>query len=410
LTPPSEVRVAVVGAGIQGSTLALALVRRGIAVDLFDAREQPMLGASAHGEGKLHLGFVYANDPDRDTHGLMAQGSLAFTEILRDLTGRAGEIFGTSESFYYAVADDSLLAPDLIRDHFELVDRELREQGAEGRYPGLGSGPTFRPCTRLELERLFDPTLVVAAFWTAERSVWGAGVASLIRAAIAEQPRITFHGGAEILGVELRHDVLLRIGQGGEVRERRYPAAANCAWDGRLVIDHSAGVPLARPWLFRFKASLRVHAPEMAGHRLPSTTIVLGPFGDFVDFGNGHYYLSWYPLFKLGQTDELDGRQLHRLLESADRDDLSHRGIEAMAQYVPDLSAMLGRASRFDLGGGVIFARGASDIDDARSELHRRSSIGASRHGPYVTIDTGKYCMAPLHSLEAAKLLEEIVK
>ena len=55
-------RVAVLGAGIMGSSTALYLARAGIQVDLFDAADRPFSGASRWNEGKIHLGFLYAND------------------------------------------------------------------------------------------------------------------------------------------------------------------------------------------------------------------------------------------------------------------------------------------------------------------------------------------------------------
>ena len=79
--------IAVLGAGIMGCCLALDLAQRGHRVDLIEYASEPMTGASLHNEGKLHLGFVYANDPLKATHGLMLRGSLAFSRIIERLTG-----------------------------------------------------------------------------------------------------------------------------------------------------------------------------------------------------------------------------------------------------------------------------------------------------------------------------------
>ncbi len=54
--------VAVLGAGILGSSVALFLARRGALVTLFDARDRPFEGASRWNEGKIHLGYIYAAD------------------------------------------------------------------------------------------------------------------------------------------------------------------------------------------------------------------------------------------------------------------------------------------------------------------------------------------------------------
>ncbi len=54
-------------------------------------------------------------------------------------------------------------------------------------------------------------------------------------------------------------------------------------------------------------------------------------------------------------------------------------------------------------------ARGKTDIDDPTSYLHQRSAIGPRAMGSYITIDTGKYCMAPLFAVETADLIKDIL-
>ena len=50
-------RVAVVGAGVVGSAVALALARRGVSVSLLEAEREPGLAASGTNSGILHTGF-----------------------------------------------------------------------------------------------------------------------------------------------------------------------------------------------------------------------------------------------------------------------------------------------------------------------------------------------------------------
>src|SRR5947209_19054396 len=49
--------VAVVGAGVVGSAVALALARRGVAVIVLEAEPEPGLAASGANSGILHTGF-----------------------------------------------------------------------------------------------------------------------------------------------------------------------------------------------------------------------------------------------------------------------------------------------------------------------------------------------------------------
>ena len=55
----------VLGAGIQGTCAALALTTTGWNVTVLDRSAEPMMGTSRRGECKLHLGYVYGNDPGR---------------------------------------------------------------------------------------------------------------------------------------------------------------------------------------------------------------------------------------------------------------------------------------------------------------------------------------------------------
>jgi glycerol-3-phosphate dehydrogenase len=53
----ADTEVAVVGAGVVGCAVALALARRGVAIALLEAEPEPALAASATNSGVLHTGF-----------------------------------------------------------------------------------------------------------------------------------------------------------------------------------------------------------------------------------------------------------------------------------------------------------------------------------------------------------------
>lgn len=61
----SRRRVAVLGAGIMGCSVAIQLARRGFDVTVFDRETAPMAAASRWNEGKIHLGYIYGADPTR---------------------------------------------------------------------------------------------------------------------------------------------------------------------------------------------------------------------------------------------------------------------------------------------------------------------------------------------------------
>ena len=71
-------RVGILGGGHQGCCVALALAERGIDVTVFDRNDELLSRAAVANEGKVHLGYMYANDPSLATARLMMQGAFAF--------------------------------------------------------------------------------------------------------------------------------------------------------------------------------------------------------------------------------------------------------------------------------------------------------------------------------------------
>ena len=70
------VKVAVVGAGLFGSTTAVELARAGHQVDLFDAHRTIMYGASSANCARLHMGYHYPRAPRNG----MAQDATVFAQ------------------------------------------------------------------------------------------------------------------------------------------------------------------------------------------------------------------------------------------------------------------------------------------------------------------------------------------
>ena len=71
-------RVGVLGGGLQGCCVALSLAQHGIDVTLFDRNDKLLSRAAVANEGKIHLGYMYANDPSHSTARMMMRGALAY--------------------------------------------------------------------------------------------------------------------------------------------------------------------------------------------------------------------------------------------------------------------------------------------------------------------------------------------
>jgi FAD dependent oxidoreductase len=67
--------IAILGAGILVTCIALELADRGHRLTVFERSAEPLSEASLYNEGKLHLGFVYAADPSFRTAERMLRGA-----------------------------------------------------------------------------------------------------------------------------------------------------------------------------------------------------------------------------------------------------------------------------------------------------------------------------------------------
>jgi hypothetical protein len=431
-----ESKIAVLGAGIMGCCLALELVQRGYRVDLVDGASTPITGASLHNEGKLHLGFVYANDPLKKTHGLMIKGSLAFSRIIEKLTGYDASALIPSRPFHYFIPITSHLDINTIHDHFHAVNETIHEMTRRSGdlYLDRRFSRYFQRNASHVHESLFSREITHGSFRTEERSISPITVAKILRRAIKNQPAIHFIGNTRILSAEklTNGQVAIESCRNGKLALSRYACVANCLWADRTRIDRTAGINDHGPWIWRYKVAIKVDALKKGPTGIPSATGILGAFGDVVNHDNGTYYVSWYPLCRIAQSSEPDGKKLndcsHRgifsrgikkivsCIPSASKfvASMSHQmfirdNIREMSAYIPSLADLPVSWRKCELGGGIIMARGSTDIDDPNSVLHQRWAIGPVAHGSYVTVDTGKYCMAPLFAEETADMIKNIM-
>jgi glycine/D-amino acid oxidase-like deaminating enzyme len=402
-------RVAVLGAGLQGVCVAMELALHDVQVDLYDRADQSMCGASSHNEGKIHLGYVYANDLTRLTARTMIQGALTFAPLLRRWlgsgTGGGLDAVSVSEPFHYVVHRDSLLGVPEVEEHFaacqEIAIREL--DGAEPDYFGMDPRRAPQPLARQELIGRFDPRAVQAAYSTSEIAIDPRGLAAAVRHRLAAATGIQRRMRAEVHAVAPDDDaVTVHWAEDGTSRSERYDQVVNALWEGRLGVDATAGVQPDRPWLYRVKHYLRL--PPGSVSSLGSTTIMLGAFGDVVTYADGGAFLSWYPVGRRGSSRDLTPPAWPLVLDQRAQHvtrHATHAGLSEVVAAVRQLPQEAIAGSTVE--GGIIVAHGHTDIDDPESVLHERHAIGPRSFGRYHTVDTGKLTMAPLFGLQTAE-------
>jgi hypothetical protein len=396
-------RVAVLGAGLQGACVAMELAAAGVEVDLYDRNDRCVSQASAQNEGKIHLGYVYANESSLETARIMVSGAASFAPLMRRWIGSDIDRVPVSSPFYYAVHRNSLISAERLEQHLLAANAIAREEVVNYAVDYFGVDYREAPTRLIDHAGLFCPETIVAAFKTPEVGIDPEALGSRVQARLAADPKIRCIMRANVLDVALGDrgvGVLFEV-SGDKFRED-YDHVVNALWDGRLTIDARAGVKAARPWLFRIKHYVRVEAAPVATS-LPSTTMVLGPFGDVVAYANGSVYLSWYPVGMRGVSSELQPPDWPRTLHETDAMRVRQGIVSALSAIIPALADFPSDCiDSAEVKGGIIFAWGSSDIDDPSSGLHARADIGPQSFGRYHSINTGKLTMAPLFAKMAA--------
>jgi len=115
------VRAAVVGAGVFGATIAVDLVQAGWQVDLFEARDDIVSGATARCQARLHRGYHY---PRSDSTAAAAR------DAAPEFAARYPEAIRTA-THHYVIAEDSKVSAgqyltflDRLNLPYEVVEPE----------------------------------------------------------------------------------------------------------------------------------------------------------------------------------------------------------------------------------------------------------------------------------------------
>lgn len=395
-------RVAILGAGIMGSSTALFLARKGVDVSLFDMAEQPFSAASRWNEGKIHLGCLYSADPSLSTADHLIPGGLTFRPLVEELIGASLAPAITTEDDLYLCHRQSVTSASQMRVYMEKVFEHVREHPHASRYLADASASRVHQLSPTELAKLTSSEDIVAGFWVPERSVNTNWVADQYLSALAAEKSIKQFMGTHITAA--------RPAKGGRGAIWQIETSAgtfgpydyviNSLWQGRLAIDRTAGLEPTGIWSNRYRQSLFLRTAIEV--HTPCAIIATGPFGDIKNYNGRDFYLSWYPDgLRIDNSDISPPHPAHQNEEVLANSILNH--LQSLLPWVQEIRE---HAERFTIEGGWVFAAGQGLLSDRKSTLHRRCSYGATRFGNYISIDTGKYSTAPAM---ARALVEDIL-
>ena len=113
------------------------------------------------------------------------------------------------------------------------------------------------------------------------------------------------------------------------------------------------------------------------------------------NYGDRDFYLSWYPVGMVFEAQGTAHPQQPDLSDARRADVLrgTFEGLGAILRGVAEISAC---ADDVQVQGGWVYAQARGTLDDPASSLHKRDQLGIRWHGTYVSVDTGKYSVAPL--------------
>jgi glycine/D-amino acid oxidase-like deaminating enzyme len=397
----SSADILVLGAGLQGSCVALALAAAGHRPVVVDRASAPMTGASRTNEGKIHLGILFALDSTLRTQRTMLRGALSFAPLLDRWLGPQPWVEWRTDPISYAVMPGSLLSADQLETRYAAMTTAFDDVAASTSEvigaPSHYLGEQLTGAIRRERGAPHVPRVAgvpVESFRTEERGIDPNRLADAVSAAVGTHPSIQLALDTEVVDAArdsdgFRVDVVTREGARTTIST---PAVVNCLWDQRLAVDAHVGItsPVSA-WTYRIKYQVVVQ-PEPSAVVEP-VTMVQGPFGDVVPQRDGTVRLSWYPVCRTRRTSEPPTPS------APDTEALSRDTIAAMAAVLPALEGSRPVA----VVGGVIVAPGRTDIDDPTSALHERANAAVHEHDGWWSIDTSKLTTAPLLAHETAR-------
>lgn len=394
-------RVAVLGAGIMGSSVALFLARGGARVSLFDSAAAPFSGASRWNEGKIHLGYLYAGDRSLETARGVLPGGLTFKPLTEELLGCSIAPAVTAEDDIYLVHRDSVATVDQTRAYFEAVTALAREHPGAGDYlVDLGQSRALSPA---ELDEITDPRVVRAGFRVPERSVSTGWIADRFLQALEAENGIEMRMGCRVGAVEPVGGKWSIHGSDrphrGRLQQAGFDFVVNALWHGRIEVDRTVGLEPEPGWSHRYRLSLFVRTGQTV--QAPSAVLATGPFGDMKNYTGRDFYLSWYRAGLMAEGEEVAPPPIPPM-DAAGRRATIAAVTEHLGNLLPAARRVMDEAVEVRVEGGWVFAKGKGSLADPAATVHRRDRFGIGQVGSYFSVDTGKYSAAPLLARQIA--------
>ncbi len=371
-----------------GCSVAVRLAEQGADVVLFEQKPELMQGASRYNEGKIHLGCLYPVSGNLDTAKRMLTGGLRFFSLVERLLEQTVDSFITPAKDTYLVHKDSLVSLEETASYMLNLAELVADHPDVGLYPGVLNKQAFNQIP-LEGFGALTGDNVCGAIEVPERSIATGPIADLVVKRVKSQPRLTIRTRSRVTDIKSQGGSNMNIVISDDV-EAGFDVVINACWEGRPKLDAAYQGSTDPEPHHRYRMSVFLDGGAEIDH--PSAVVGFGPFGDFKNYGDGRAYLSWYPAGLLVQHEgitpppppEPNNQTQMNLVENA---------LSGLKESLPDLSKI--DFSNAYVGGGWVYSQAKGQLHDIHSGLHHRDLFGVRVNGRYISIDTGKYSMAP---------------
>ena len=386
----NEQSFCIMGAGIQGCCIALLLSKYYKNITIIEQENHIMLKSSAAQEGRVHLGFLYANDKSMKTGYKMLNDALNFSNCI-DWNRMK------SKKYLYLNEINSLLTEEQVDEYFEKIQTKYNELISTNKSLNyLGEQPNHL-YTKIKIPDYLNKDMFNVCYSTEEVGV----VQNLLRDKINKkliEKNINIHFGEQILHLEKQNNKFI---VNTNKNKLIFDNVINCLWENKHKFDTQIN------YLHEINVNIRLKCGVVSEtieclKEYSSINIINGPYGDFGNFYKHNFmYFTWYPIsvVKMIVDDHNhDKNEIYKLKSTLNDKEFikqvkGHEKMFSKIFNIEDLSFVNPKVSC-----NAVVANGINDIKYKDSYLHNRFNEAIFYDNNYYSIQTGKYTSAPYNT------------
>jgi hypothetical protein len=405
-TIKDEKSFCIMGAGIQGCCIALLLSKYYKNITIIEQEENIMSKSSAAQEGRVHLGFLYANDKSMKTGYKMLNDALNFSNYIEYLLDEKLD-WNTikSKKYLYLNEINSLLSEKEVDEYFEKLETKYHELISTNKSLNyLGQKPKTL-YTKIKIPDYLNKDMFNVCYSTEEVGI----VQNILRDKINKkliEKNINIFFREQIVQLQKQNNKFMI-----ETNKNKYifDNVVNCLWENKHKFDTQIN------YLHEININIRLKCgvvseciDSLKGYS--SINIINGPYGDFGNFSNHNFmYFTWYPVsvikMIIDDNNQHDSNELYKINSKLDDIEFKkqiegHEKIFSKIFNIKNLSFVNPKVSC-----NAVVASGINDIKYKDSYLHNRFNDPIFYDNNYYSIQTGKYTSAPYNTYLFEKII-----